>query len=454
MSSSTSTLRALDPAEAYFHLMDGVSPMHFVVFAERTGPLDAERVRASLAILQESDALLAVSIDYDEALRQLVFKQDRSQAIPVVTVDTGTDAWEPWIEAELMRPFERGVAPLVRCHILRESPRGKSCLALTCHHAIGDGRSSADLMRRLLDLVAGGGSANGMGTDAASPVAGGVPLHHQFPASFQWDVQEGALRKAAGALTRDAMRDGFPDAPPWFARSPGPRAMRLLRVRLGAGIVQDLVDATRREGASMHGVLCAAQLIGQYRLFGGAAPHKLLLTCPVDLRHHLVAEASVRPTQLYASNVFSTYGIDGDTSLWPLARQVMARTREQIRRGDGHYFYSAKSVAQAIRSPMEASLFNEVVATALQGSVMSAVGKLEAPGRDASVESISFAIAPSVQNAVFSAASTFAGCMTINMVYDEGNLVEGTVPALAEAMKSLLVGAARQATVASQVGAG
>ena len=58
---------------------------------------------------------------------------------------TSPGSWQSWIEHELGRPFGLDEAPLLRCKYLHWSSPDRSVLALTFHHAIGDGRSGVEL---------------------------------------------------------------------------------------------------------------------------------------------------------------------------------------------------------------------------------------------------------------------------------------------------------------------
>jgi hypothetical protein len=62
--SSHCIARPLDPAEAFFFMADRISCMNFVFFAERSGHLDPERIRASLAVIQHENPLLRARISW------------------------------------------------------------------------------------------------------------------------------------------------------------------------------------------------------------------------------------------------------------------------------------------------------------------------------------------------------------------------------------------------------
>jgi len=439
-SPASSADRILDPAEAYFHMLDQVSTMNFVVVVERAGPLDPGRVSEALLHLQAEEPLLRVGIALTADATGFRFVESPGATIPLEVAHVRVDsrgvlaAWAPWIERQLKRPFPPGSAPLARCTLLQSGAQQKACLAVTLHHSIADGRSGAEIVRRLLNRVATPVAELGPPIQRA-PVP---PMHSVFPSQFRWADHPGALRAAAGVLMRESALSGQPNALPWFVKTPHTRDPRLLWTVIDGERLMRLTASARSRGLTVHSVLTAAQLLSQYRLLGTDQRANLLLTCPVDMRQHSSVPVDVAPTAVYASNLYATYAVDARTDVFTLAKQVMTRTREQAARGDAHLFFSSREVSKALAAPSDLAAFARMVANVPHGSVLSAVGLLPVVELDPEVQSISFAICSAPHHALFSAASTYMGRMVISTAYDDNNLVPGTAERLIQLMEQVL----------------
>ena len=125
--SNQSVSRHLDPAEAFFFMADRVSCMNFAIFAERSGHLDPESIRSSLAVIQDENPLLQVCIRWaaDHGLR---FEPTASTSIDLACRTVDADDWQRWIEKELAHPFPPESAPLMRCRYLEVPSPERSVL--------------------------------------------------------------------------------------------------------------------------------------------------------------------------------------------------------------------------------------------------------------------------------------------------------------------------------------
>ncbi|SBT04727.1 hypothetical protein ACCAA_180020 [Candidatus Accumulibacter aalborgensis] len=135
--SRPSVLRPLDPAAAFFFLADRVSCMNFVAIAERSGALDAQRIRSGLEAMQAGNPLLRTRVVWT-ADGGLCFAEAPGYSIGLECRTTNADDWQTEIERELARPFADDEAPLIRCLYLQMSSAERSVPALCCHHSIAD----------------------------------------------------------------------------------------------------------------------------------------------------------------------------------------------------------------------------------------------------------------------------------------------------------------------------
>lgn len=109
---------------------------------------------------------------------------------------------------------------------------------------------------------------------------------------------------------------------PWLATEAEHRTPRLIRLQLGAEASQHLLDQARAHGTTVHGALCAAQLLAQYQLQQTEQPAAFFLSCPVDLRPHLQGTPPTSPTGFFTSLISGTFQIQ------PGHRSVGAGTRD------------------------------------------------------------------------------------------------------------------------------
>ena len=430
--------RPLDPGEAFFYLADRTSCMNFVLFAERRGHLDAGRVRAGLAVLQQENPLLQARITWS-AEAGLRFQSAPGLPITLECRETSPDGWEAWIEHQLRHTFESNEAPLLRCQYLYWSSPDRSVLALTFHHAIGDGRSGAELLRRLLDIIA---------ADAASTPRAAIgtlpPMYEVFPPRFRWSEQPDTADQVADQMMADYKRHGRVGRLPWLAStvlSAATRAPRFIRFIVPPEATTRLLALSRRHDASLHGVLCAAQLLAQYRLQGSTQKEALFLSCPVDMRPYLEPVQPATPTGLYVTLISASFALEPGTDLWELAREVVRQTRVQLARGEGHLFFSLYGLEEQPLAPeSEARLMKSLLAS-LNHTMVSNIGRVATVDSDPAVEAISFALCPMPYQLLFSAVSTYRDSLIVNLNFDAGRIEEQVATALAAAMRDILLAA-------------
>ena len=431
--------RPLDPAEAFFFMSDRVSCMNFVFFAERSGHLDPERIRAALALIQDENPLLRARIGWT-ADRGLCFEPAPGEPIGLECRKVDADAWKAWIERELSQPFAAGVAPLIRCLYLEMSSPERSVLALVFHHSVADGRSGSELLRRLLDGIAAPRSARAVASAPPLP-----PMHQVFPAQFRWAGQPDAAKRVKDRLMADYKRHGALTPLPWLSSSAPTRIPRFIRLGFAPDVTRRLLALSRRHGTSVHGAICAAQLLAQFRLRRGNDPATLLLSCPIDMRPLLEPAQPVTPTALCTSLISAAFVVDSNTDLWTLARDVVTQTRLQLARGEGHIFFGLYGLDGTPVAPDRMPRFTKAILSSWPNTMVSNIGKVATVDSDPAAEAISFALCPMPYQTLFNAASTYNDRMILNLGYDAGKLSEETAAGLAEEMRYALHEAAAAA---------
>lgn len=424
--------RPLDPGEAFFTLSDQVSCMNFVVFAQRSTLLQPEHITQALSALQQENALLQVRIDWSEA-HGLRFEPAPGQAIDLQTQSYCGDAWRQAIEQELSNPFATGSAPLARCLYLEDAAASRSVLALTFHHAIADGRSGTALLRRLLSLLAHVQPTSAKTTATALPA-----MQDVFPPRYRWADQPDAARALRETLIGDYRRHGALSAITWLATEAEGRTPQFIQCTLPAHVSQRLLQRARAEGTTVHGALCAAQLLAQHQLQPPGTPSTFFLSCPVDMRPHLEPVQPTLPTGMFVSLISNTFQISDDSALWALAREVIAQTRLQLARGEGHLLYWLYGLTGAPVPPGALASFRKKSLASLPNTMVSNVGAVATVDDDPAVEAISFALCPMPYQTLFTAASSYAGRLILNVGFDAQRVQPQAAQQLVAAIDALL----------------
>jgi len=417
-----------------------VSCMNFVVRAERSDTLAPESIRRALDTVQQEHALLQASISWTEA-SGLRFKPAPGQAIALVCHDVAAGHWQHLIEQELSNTFATGIAPLMRCLYIEwanseptANTTKSSVLALTFHHSVADGRSGTAILRRLLSLmVQDTTSAAGTHTTHLPPMAELMPAH------YRWADDPAAAKQLRNTLIADYRRHGLLPAIPWLAAEASGREPRLIRMQLDAPSTTRLIEQARAQGSTVHGALCAAQLLAQWQLQPTAVPVSSFLCCPVDLRPHLEPVPPTSPTGFFTSLISGSFLTGPDTDAWALAREIVAQTRLQIERGEGHLLYHLYGLDGSPVPPQVMDVFRKKALASLPNTMVSNIGVVTPVADDPAVQAISFALCPMPYQTLFTAASCYQGRLILNLGYDAARITPKTAQALATALHDTLL---------------
>jgi NRPS condensation-like uncharacterized protein len=417
--------RKLDPAERFFWLLDRVSGMNFVVFAEIDGSLAPVQIRRALELAQAAYPLLRVKIEYRPPNDLWLVPAQAPLFCKELSVDQHT--WQAPIEAELSHPFPLGDAPLMRCHYLTFSDARRSMLALSFHHAIADGRSGTALLREILQYLAKPDEVAHFNHGTIHP-----PMHAAFPAQYHWHNQPQAASDLHEVRKRELKQHGRPSVLPWLAVQEPKRAPRFQRIVLDAAHTRRLIARCRQYGATLHGALSAAQLIAQYRSIASGGAHTLSLGHPADMRPYLEGQIPASSLGLYVTLLYGAYRLDDRASFWELACTVSLDLKRQLARGDGHLLFTHIQPEAVALSDAGLADFSTAMLASPHSSMISNIGAVDAVDPSLSVKAISFVLCPMPYQLVFSAVSTFDEQLTINMVYDSAKLLDQRASQLAQ----------------------
>lgn len=425
-SSALPIIRPLDPGESFFYLSDRVSCMNFVVLAERRGHLEPERIRSALDLVQQENLLLRASIHWTQE-NGLCFTHAGGPVIELRCHKVRAEDWQQRIEQQLSEPFAYEAAPLVRCLYLQMDSPERSVLALCFQHAIADGRAGTALLRRLLSVMACPEQPRPRPGPNVLPAMADV-----HPARFRWSEQEDAAKQLKTSLIADYRRHGPLPAIPWLASEAGGRTPRFIRLTLPPETTRRLLSSARQHGTTVHGALCAAQLLAQCQLQPGKDASPYFLSCPVDMRAHLEPVQPATPTGLFVSLISASFAVSTGTDFWQLARDITDQTRLQITRGEGHLLYQLFGLDGSPVLPDQLESFSKKTLASLPNTMVSNVGAIATIADDPAVEAISFALCPMPYQTLFTAASSYQDRLILNIGFDAHRVTESDAHALAQ----------------------
>ncbi len=404
-----------------------------VVVLRTRGTLEPETLRRALDGIQRQQALLRSRLVGSGSRWR--FEPAGEAEIPLRVSERGDDdGWRDLVEDELLRRFEPGAAPLIRCAYLA-GPRGKASeILLTVHHAIVDGAALQHLLRGLLARC-GGREPESAGEAGLPPSA-----DERFPAGWRaprrWPASARFLaRQLTGEIAfRWRARDRQP--PP-----AGPFNCRILTLALTEEQTRRLVRATRRRRVGVVSALDAAMLLAvvrrRYPGRGDGAPHRYLAF--PDLRPYL--EPPVPPEVV--GSYYSILRLDArpaaDDDLWRLAAATHRRLALAARRGEG--FLAARWGAFSMRTLLGQRRHRmSTVALNYTGPVELPVavpadrgGSLELEGLHAFVSN--FPLGPEYT----AQTRLFRGRLWWDVVYLDVDMDRGEAVAIAEEMRRLLI---------------
>jgi NRPS condensation-like uncharacterized protein len=427
--------RRLDPSERFFWMLDKVSGMNFVVFAEINDEINIDHLHAALMKAQQAHPLLRVRIE-QSAEGELRFEPSDA-VLGLEQIPVNQQNWQEPIENELARPFTLEDASLMRAGYLHFTDQTRSVLALTFHHAIADGRSGTVLLREILHYLVAPDMDSHFKTGAVHPA-----LHQAFPVQYDWSSNAQTVADLAMLKKTEIKRYGRPAPLPWLDQQQAQRVPRFQRIELDADATQRLLRQCKSRGISMHGALSAAQLLAKYKSTAETEPLTLSLSSPADMRPYLSSEIPTSGLGLYVAILASTYQVNGMQSFWDVAREVGIDIKRQLARGDGHLMYELIKPDDFPLTADGMSEFAKLMLKTPQGSMISNIGIVEAVDAAAKVESISFVLCPMPYQIIFNAVSTYDGKLIINMAYDAAKLKPENAKRLANWMELALLDAA------------
>lgn len=304
--------RYLGSGEHSNWLRDQVAPLHFAMTARVVGKFSINQLKQALAWVQQRHPLLRMRIVPDE-LGQPRFIED-SASIPLLIVQRkGEQHWQYQVEQELAQPFNWSKAPLVRVVLVHSTDVSE--LIVTCHHSIGDGLSSAYLLRDIVQAV---------GTPECEQ-----QLLPERP-SFEDLIPEVIKTTAPLPLTALPNREeGLPTKPVLsveVASSPS-RRPHVLSWSLSSQETTSLISRCRQEQTSVHAAICAAFMLAIATQSKQSSTFKCL--SPINIRRYL-SPSIESDFGFYYWLGLTSHTLTANQSLWDIARSLKSQLNQQM----------------------------------------------------------------------------------------------------------------------------
>ena len=293
-------------------LYDQIAPNHFAMTARVVGKFSTNQLKQALAVVQQRHPMLRMRIVPDE-LGQPRLIED-SASIPLRIVQRKREQhWQYQVEQELAQPFNWSQAPLVRVVLVHSTDVSE--IIVTSHHSIGDGLSSAYLLRDIVQAI-------------------GTPEYEQqlLPErpSFEDLIPEVIKTTTPNSPNSFANRkEGLPTTPVLSVEvaSKPSRQPRLLCWSLSSQETTRLISRCRQEQTSVHAAICAA-----FRLaIATQSKQSSTLKClsPINIRRYL-SPSIESDFGYYFWFGLTSHTITANQSLWDIARSLKSQLDQQM----------------------------------------------------------------------------------------------------------------------------
>ena len=141
------------------------------------------------------------------------------------------------------------------------------------------------------------------------------------------------------------------------------------------------------------------------------------------------------------SLISNTFQLDASTTLWPLAHAIVEQTRLQMARGEGHLLYWLYGLTGAPVPPTQLEAFRQKALASLPNTMVSNIGAVPSVAEDPDVQAISFALCPMPYQTLFTAASSYADQLILNVGFDAQRVSPAHASVLTQQMQDILCAA-------------
>lgn len=336
--------------ERAFWLLDRGARFNGVGIVALRGPIDEHLLQAGLKRLQAQHPLLRVRVAGDD--RSLRFTEQGAGAIPLRVVHSASGC-QHVVEHELNLQFAADADHLSRVTWVRDTTDPeRSELVVTIHHVIADALSIVFAVRDLLSAISALSCTSTHAlpvalrpTLAPAPVLPEIkplppvpPLPELLPQTVRGLAR---FRSMQAYFGKHVLNKSVRRARKLPLQQPAPPEKRrncLVQRTLTPAQTRALGEQARAAGASIHGALCAALLLGTAATAYAAelaADTATTVGCftALNLREQLSPKVDA-DLGLYISQVTTFHQIVPLPPLWQLAREVKAQLAQTLESGE------------------------------------------------------------------------------------------------------------------------
>jgi|688.fasta_scaffold00506_23 NRPS condensation-like uncharacterized protein len=321
--------RELGISERIVWLLSEAGCNNFVIVSKINGFISETVLHQALLLLQKKHPILNVKIELGGTVP--LFVSNSTPNIPLRVINLiSTDDWIEQANSEMNLPFCCEKGPLVRLVWLKSSQ--ENFILVTFHHVIGDAIAGTYFLRDLLQI------SNDLMTEGT--VKSQIPLPERPPSEelIPTNLQgiKGAFNALGGGLRQGLIFTKQPKKiPPDQDVPPKEVQTRVIHRRLSPQITQLMVERSRKERTSVHGLICAIILKAIARKLQSKNHESVNLGCfsAVNLRNLLTPNIG-EEIGLYSSGISTFHQVCIDTPVWDLAREVKTNLSRLLEKGE------------------------------------------------------------------------------------------------------------------------
>lgn len=294
--------RPMGAQERLLYLYSKEHHRHFCLVGDIAGTFGPIELGIALQKVQMRHPHLWFAIQDDEDGPHFI---EHNRLIQVEMCEAeGENGWRRTVEAELARPFDPWVGPLLRVAVVQSaSDVRRVSVVLTFHHAIADGLSGVAFLSDLVSALNG---------------------NELPPAARRPSVEKLVLSKLGGQSNFDeqplmdkATIEHFAAQPLW--RPFEGDIPRISSASLDRGQTDSLVATSRKHGTTVHGALCAALALANARL---QLSDSYSILSPINIRS--MAEVDPSEVGLFVSVTVTRQPLPRRPRFWELAKSYTA----------------------------------------------------------------------------------------------------------------------------------
>lgn len=317
-------LRALSPLESFYIDQD----ITIVTVSDLKGKINPLLLQQAIKSVVSMHPLLCSEVQSTEA-GYVFIKRETFDDQCIIIGEVTKDKRKQMIVTELNKPLPN--SNLIRFTLLLEARVGiiqpqQISLLMTTHHAVSDGISCMALQEQIWKIYSE--IANN-----ESPIVPAYPLMPPIESLIPTDYSTTELTDYIDRYTETAKKHS-PFVMPAADKDEAPIEINYIVKKFTRKQTKTLLEKCKENNASMHGLICAANLLALRDLFGKDGEIDLSCHSPMNVRSRL--EPAIPNDALFSAAIGCTHyeKMSANTSIWILANNISATIKNHIESGD------------------------------------------------------------------------------------------------------------------------